>query len=171
EVRVPVAVAPVHRQVQPVRREVLAHRVEQLPALRVDRGHAAEVVVVLGDGEQPLLGYAPAPGHVAQERQHVVRALGPAEGDQQERVVPHVRHPARGTRRRRVPPRRWWPGTTRTAAPGSPAPPVPGRSGSSPAVPAAPTRPRTARSRGSTWPPWCAAGRPTPGWRGSPCVP
>jgi hypothetical protein len=85
EHRVPVPVAPVHRQIQMWRQ-----RVEQRAALLVDRRYAAEVPVVLGDLRQPLRRHAAAPRDVCQERQHVVRAFRPAEGEQQERVVRHV---------------------------------------------------------------------------------
>jgi hypothetical protein len=42
---------------------------------------------VLADLLEPLVGDVPAGGDVAEERQHVVRLLGSAEGDEQERVV------------------------------------------------------------------------------------
>jgi hypothetical protein len=74
-----------------VRREVRVDRREQVPALLVDRGHAVEVVVVLGHLEQALLGHATTARHIAQERHHVVGVLGAAEGEQEKRVI---RHPA-----------------------------------------------------------------------------
>jgi hypothetical protein len=70
-----------------VRAELDPDRVEQLAALLVDRRHAAEVLVVLGDLGQPGVRDATAGGHVAQERHDVVGALRAAERQQQERVV------------------------------------------------------------------------------------
>lgn len=67
--------------------EVLAQGVQQGPVLGVDRADAAEQEVVLADLLEPLLGDAPAAGHVRQERDHVVRAFGAAEGEQQQGVV------------------------------------------------------------------------------------
>ncbi|GAA3376592.1 hypothetical protein GCM10020367_48900 [Streptomyces sannanensis] len=42
---------------------------------------------MLPDLLEPLLGDAPAAGHVLQERDDVVRAFGAAEGEQQQGVV------------------------------------------------------------------------------------
>ena len=50
----PVAVAPVDRQVEAVRREVGLERRDQRAVLRVDRADAAEAEVVLADLQQPL---------------------------------------------------------------------------------------------------------------------
>ena len=54
EVRRPVAVAPVDRQVQAVRREVGLERRDQRAVLRVDRADPAEAEVVLAHLLQPL---------------------------------------------------------------------------------------------------------------------
>jgi hypothetical protein len=87
EVRRPVAVAPVDGQVQAVVREVLAEGVEQGTVLAVDRADPAEQEVVLAHFLQPFLGDASPPRHVLQERNHVVRAFGAAEREQEQGVV------------------------------------------------------------------------------------
>ena len=85
--RMPVAIAPVDRQLRPVLGQFPLQRGDQLPILIVDRALAAEVVVVLGDFEHPLARHVAAAEHVFQKRQHVVRAVGPAEGDDEQRIV------------------------------------------------------------------------------------
>ena len=67
--------------------EVLAQRVQQRAVLRVDRADPAEQEVVLPDLLEPLPGDAAAARDVLQERDDVVRALGAAEGEQQQGVV------------------------------------------------------------------------------------
>ena len=67
--------------------EVLAQRREQRPVLVVDRRPAAEQEVVLADLLEPLARDAAAAGHVLQERHDVLGPLGPAERDEQQRVV------------------------------------------------------------------------------------
>jgi len=84
---VPVAVAPVDRQVDLRRGEVLPDRGDQGPVLVVDRAASSEGVVVLAHLGQPLLRDPLAGGDVAQEGQHVVGLLRAAEGDQQQGVV------------------------------------------------------------------------------------
>ena len=64
-----------------------SQRREQRATLIVDRAPAPEQEVVLTDLGEPLPGNASAAGDVLQERHHVLRPLGPAEGDQQDRVV------------------------------------------------------------------------------------
>ena len=87
QVRRPVAVAPVDRQVQPDLVERRPQRLQQRPVLVVDRAAAAERVVVLADLLQPLVRDPAAAGHVLQEGQHVVGLLGATEGEQQDGVV------------------------------------------------------------------------------------
>ena len=87
QVGVPVAVAPVDGHLDAVGREVVLDRRDQLPVLVVDRAASAEDEVVLADLLEPLVRDVPAGGDVAQERDDVVRLLGSAEGDEQERVV------------------------------------------------------------------------------------
>src|SRR5699024_12100730 len=65
---------------------VLARR-DQPAVLRVDGGAAAERSVVAGDLLEALVGYAATGGDVAQEGDHVLLALGAAEGGEQARVV------------------------------------------------------------------------------------
>src|SRR5699024_8571783 len=86
-VRRPVAVAEVDRQVHVTGGELLLERRDQLAVLRVDGGAAAERTVVGGDVLEALVGYAATGGDVAQEGDHVLLALGAAEGGEQDRVV------------------------------------------------------------------------------------
>ena len=67
--------------------EFLTEGGEQGPVLLVDRTSAAEVLVVLGDFQHPLAGNVPPPEHVLEKREHVFRAIGPAERDEQHRVI------------------------------------------------------------------------------------
>ena len=162
DVRLPVAVAPVDRQVDAVRREVRSQRGDQRAVLRVDRRHAAEVLVVLGDLGQPLVGHAAAAGDVAQERHDVVVALRAAEGQEQQGVVRHVRlrPPSRGSRRRRGSISPVVAGNqSDSSASGAAGDRLGVRRCPSRAAPARPTRPRTARSRGCSWPPSCGSAR------------
>ncbi len=67
--------------------EVLAQGVQEGAVLVVDRADPAEQEVVLSDFLEAFLGDAPPARHVLQERNHVVRALGAAEGEQEQGVV------------------------------------------------------------------------------------
>jgi len=87
EVGVPVAVAPVDRQVQPGAGEVVAQCGEERPVLVVDRRAAPEQEVVLADDLEPLARDPASPGDVLEERHHVLGPLGAAEGHQQDGVV------------------------------------------------------------------------------------
>ena len=60
---------------------------EQRATLLVDRALAPEQEVVLTDLGEPLPGNAPTAGDVLQERHHLLRTLGAAEGHQQDRLV------------------------------------------------------------------------------------
>ena len=60
---------------------------DQVADLGIDRAHAAEMVVMLGDLQEPLTRDIPAPRHVFQERHHVFPALGTAETDDQDRII------------------------------------------------------------------------------------
>jgi hypothetical protein len=83
----PVAVAPVHRQLQAARRELGIQRRLQLTVVLVDRRHPAEVTVVMGDLFEALVRDAAARRDVAQERDHVLLTLGSAEAQQQHTVI------------------------------------------------------------------------------------
>jgi hypothetical protein len=87
DVRRPVAVAPHDRRRDTARRQLGPQRREQRAVLVVDRAAAAELPVVLGDLGQPLARDPAPPGDVLEEREHLVRPLGTAEGEQQDRVV------------------------------------------------------------------------------------
>src|SRR5699024_8078509 len=82
----PVAVAEVDRQVHVTGGELLLERRDQLAVLRVDGGAAAERTVVAGDLLEALVGYAATGGDDAREGDHVLLALGAAEGGEQDRV-------------------------------------------------------------------------------------
>src|SRR5690606_34828407 len=60
---------------------------DQRPALVVDRAATAEQRVVLTDLGQPLVRDAPPPGHIAEERHHVLGGLRSAERHQHHGVV------------------------------------------------------------------------------------
>lgn len=87
EVGRPVAVAPVHRQVDAAACELRLQRGLEGAVLRVDRAHPAEVPVVVRDLLQALIRDPSAAGDVAQERDHVVLPLGSAESCEQDPVV------------------------------------------------------------------------------------
>ena len=87
EVRVPVAVAPVDRQVEAGGPEVLLDRGDERAVLVVDRAAATEEEVVLADLLETLPRDAASAGDVLQERDDVLGLLGPAERDEQQRVV------------------------------------------------------------------------------------
>ena len=86
EQRLPVAVAPLDREVDVAPAELVAEGRQQGPVLGVDRAHPAEGEVVVRDLLEALAGYAPTAGHVLEERHHVVGALGAAERDQEQGV-------------------------------------------------------------------------------------
>ena len=86
EERVPVAVAEVDRQIDPVLVELDPKRGDQRAVLGVDRADAAEELVVVGDLLQPLARDVAPAGHVLEEGDHVVHPLGPAERDDEDRV-------------------------------------------------------------------------------------
>src|SRR5450432_1188312 len=90
--RRPMPVSPVDGQLDAVVNEVGAHGSEQRPVLCIDRAHAADVAVVLGDLGEPLRRYAAASCHVLEERHHVVRTFRPTERNEKHRVVGS--HPA-----------------------------------------------------------------------------
>ena len=87
EVGVPVAVAEVDREVDALVGEVLLQGRDQRAVLVVDRAAAAEEEVVLPHLLEPLARDPPAPGHVLEERHHVLGLLRSPEGEHQERVV------------------------------------------------------------------------------------
>ena len=87
EVGVPVAVAPVDREVEAGAGQVLTDGGQQGAVLVVDRRATAEQVVVLADLLEPLARDAATTRDVLQEREDVVGSLGPAERHQQQGVV------------------------------------------------------------------------------------
>jgi hypothetical protein len=101
DVRHPVAVAPVHGQVEAAGRELGIQCRLQLAVVLVDRRHPAEVTVVVRDLFEALVGDAAAGRDVAQERDDVVLTLGTAEAEQQHTVIRRGRRDVRRSRRRR----------------------------------------------------------------------
>ncbi len=102
DVRLPVAVAPEHRQVDVAARQFGLERCLQRPVLLVDGADSAEGPVVVRHLFQALVGDSATSGDVAQKRDHIVLALGPTETRQQDGVVGHGNLDVLGTRRRRV---------------------------------------------------------------------
>ena len=85
--RMPVAVAPIDRQVDPGAIEFRSEGGDEVSHLSVDRTDTVEVVVMLGDFEHPFTRDRLATQHVFEERDHVVSLLGTTEGDDQDGVV------------------------------------------------------------------------------------
>ena len=85
--RMPVAIAPVDRQLRPVGVQFGDQRGQQGTVLAVDRANAVEKLVVPGNFQKPLARDVFAANDVFQKRHHVVRPLGTAEGDQEKSVV------------------------------------------------------------------------------------
>src|SRR5690606_14509883 len=94
QVRVPVAVAPVDRQVDAVGVEVLAHRGHEGAVLVVDGRLPAELEVVLTDLDETLGRDPPAARHVLKERHDVVGLFGTAEGHEENGIdgCRHIRY-------------------------------------------------------------------------------
>ncbi len=95
--RMPVAVAPVDREIDAGTAELGFDGGLQVPAVIVDRGSTAELGVLLGNDGQSLIGHVAALGHVAEEGEDVVGAFGSTEGQQQDRVDVWVWHGGDGT--------------------------------------------------------------------------
>ncbi len=85
--RVPIAVPPIDRQIDPVCGELVFQRRQQLPVLFVDRTDTAKTLVVFRHLHHPLAGDIFPAQNVFQEGDDVFGALGAAEGHQQKRVV------------------------------------------------------------------------------------
>ena len=85
----PIAIAPVDRDLGSMLRQFAFESCNQFTGLLVDRTLAAEMVVMFGDRQHALPRNIPPAQNVFQERNHILRALGPAEGDNQNRVVIH----------------------------------------------------------------------------------
>ena len=83
----PVAVAPINRQLRAVFAQMLFDVSPELPGLGINRADTAEMVVMLRDFQHPLPGDIPAAQHILQERENLIRAFGPAEGDNQNSIV------------------------------------------------------------------------------------
>ena len=84
--RMPIAIAPVDRQLRPVGVQFGDQRGQQPAVLRVDRAMAIEEFVVPRDFQQPLARHILAAHDVFEKRHHVVRPFGPAERNQQQGV-------------------------------------------------------------------------------------
>src|SRR5580658_5502858 len=86
----PVAVSPVDGQVRSMLREFGLQRGDQFAGLPVNGALAAEVVVMLGDGQQAFARNIFSAQNIFQKGDHIVPGLGTAEGDHQNRVVVHA---------------------------------------------------------------------------------
>ena len=85
--RMPVPIAPIDRQVDPVGGELGLQGGNERAVVVVDRTPAVEAVVVLGDGEHALARDVAAPQHVLQEGDDVLTTFRPPEREDQQRVV------------------------------------------------------------------------------------
>ena len=94
---VPVAVADDDRQRRAALGQAGLEGVAQLGVARVDRGGAADALVVAGDLHEARVGHAAASGGVAHEGQDVLGAAGPAVGLQEDGVVGGQRVEGRNT--------------------------------------------------------------------------
>src|SRR4051812_23337630 len=85
----PVAVAPVQRQLDSGRRKFLVQCREQRTILRIDRADAAKMIIMLRDLQHSLARHVSAAKHVFQKRQHILAPLRTAKRNQQKSVVLH----------------------------------------------------------------------------------
>ena len=75
----PVSISPIDRQVDVITLKLRANRRQEFAVMLVDRADAAEVVVVLGNFQQPFARNVSASCHVFEERQNIVPAFWTAE--------------------------------------------------------------------------------------------
>src|SRR5580692_715191 len=85
----PVAIAPVDRQLRAVLREFVLESGDQFAGLLVDGAFATEMVVVLGDGQHTFARNVSATQYVFEEGDYVVGGFWAAEGDNENGVVIH----------------------------------------------------------------------------------
>src|SRR5580704_16398694 len=85
----PVAIAPVDRQLRAVLREFVLESGDQFAGLLVDGAFATEMVVVLGDGQHTFARNVSAAQYVFEEGDDIVLGFRAAEGDNENRVVIH----------------------------------------------------------------------------------
>ena len=64
---------------------------DQVSTLLIDRADTVEVVIVLGNFQQPLARDVAAPRDIFEERQNIVPTFWAAKRNQQNRVVTHRR--------------------------------------------------------------------------------
>src|SRR5690242_9939045 len=88
----PVAIAPIDRELWPVTLQFFFERGDQYAVLFVDGTLAAEVMVVLCNFEHPLARNIAPAQHVFEERNDVVRLLRTAEGQDHYGVVARFSH-------------------------------------------------------------------------------
>jgi hypothetical protein len=92
--RMPIPIAPIDGQRDPISLKIAFDRRNQGSVLSIDRTDAAKALVVLRDGEHPLARNVLAAQHVFQKRNYIGRSLGPAKGDEQDRLVIKLCHVA-----------------------------------------------------------------------------
>ena len=81
EQRMPVAIAPVDRQVGTIHLQFLLQRRDQFSILLIDRTHSPEQVVVACNLKHPFMRNIPPSQNIFQERNHVIHPFRPTEGD------------------------------------------------------------------------------------------
>ena len=87
--RMPVPIAPIDRQVEPVGGELGFQGGDECAVVVVDRTPAVEAVVVLGDGQHAIARDVTTPQHVLQEGDDVLPPFRPPEREDQQRIVGH----------------------------------------------------------------------------------
>src|SRR5580704_12350871 len=77
--RMPVAIAPIDGKLQPVAGQFQFERGDQFAVVIVDRALAAEMIIMLRDGQHPLARYIAPAQDILKKRYDVVRLFGPSE--------------------------------------------------------------------------------------------
>ena len=83
----PVSVAEIDRESNPLGVEFLAESGDKMTILRIDRAHAAEVLIVFRDFQDAALGDIPATQDIFQEGKHILRPFGTSKGDNEQGII------------------------------------------------------------------------------------
>ena len=75
----PVSISPIKGKVDAVCAKLLAKGLQKQAALRIDRAHAAEVIIVLGHFQHPLTRHVSTPQNVFEKGNDIVAAFRTAE--------------------------------------------------------------------------------------------
>src|ERR1041384_1815940 len=89
----PVAIAPVDRQLWPIRSELFLECCNQISILLIDGTDATKHLVVTRDLKHTLARHIPPAQDIFKERNHIIHSLGPTEGNKQQRIVIRL-HPS-----------------------------------------------------------------------------